>query len=86
MRGCRPGWIQSAEMEATRRMAKSRSLASTKSGALSFSITSILSSGELDGEDEEEIDVGNEDAETDDERVTCVQGRVEKHNRKAYCS
>ena len=71
-----------AEMEATRRMAKCRSLASsTKSGApLSFSITSILSSGEFDGEEEEEeIDVGNEDAETDDERVTAVQGRMGKH-------
>ena len=70
-------------MEATRRMAKCRSLASsTKSGApLSFSITSILSSGEFDGEEEEEeeIDVGNEDAETDDERVTAVQGRMGKH-------
>ena len=43
-------------MEATRRMGKSKSLASTKSGALSFSITSILSTGEYDGE-EEEIDV-----------------------------
>lgn len=62
-------------MEATRRMGKSKSLASTKSGALSFSITSILSTGEYDGE-EEEIDVGNEDTETDDERVTCVQGRM----------
>ena len=45
---------------------------STKSGApLSFSITSILSS---DLEEDEEIDVGNEDAETDD----CVQGRMDK--------
>ena len=55
-------------MESTGRMATK----STKSGApLSFSITSILSS---DLEEDEEIDVGNEDAETDD----CVQGRMDK--------
>ena len=55
-------------MESTGRMTTK----STKSGApLSFSITSILSS-EL--EEDEEIDVGNEDAETDD----CVQGRMDK--------
>ena len=55
-------------MESRARMATK----STKSGApLSFSITSILSS---DLEEDEEIDVGNEDAETDD----CVQGRMDK--------
>ena len=44
-------------------------------GALSFSITSILNAGSVhEDEDEEEIDVGNEDAETDDERVVSKCG------------